>query len=257
MIDVDGPTRFATDAAAWDENDLARATNAGERGAADVLFTRSMPTLLNLSRAIAGRAMEAEELLAVALLSTWEKWSQGRGPVENAHAYIAQTMRNRLRDEMRAPRSRNVALDDANVHEFAHHDETDRIHAAIDNEIVGVAFARLSDEQRMLLTEVLVNGRKPQEVARELGRSSGRVSSAVYRAKAALRTELVAECLRRACPGAGCGTDQEGIALLIGAKHTWNAGHPAVAAAHECPGCRAGLQAYAALPGAQSVTVAA
>lgn len=257
MIDVDGPTRFAMVEAAGDENDLTRATNSGEPGAADVLLTRSMPALRNLSRAIAGRAMEAEELLSVALLSTWEKWSQGRGPVENARAYIAQTMRNRLRDEMRAPRSRNVALDATNAHDLAHDDETDRIHAAIDNEIVGAALARLLDEQRMLLTEVLVNGRKPQEVAIELGRSSGRVSSAVYRAKAALRTELVAECLRRACPGAGCGVDQEGIALLVGAKHTWNAGHPAVAEVRACPGCWAGLQAYAGLPGAQSVMAAA
>lgn len=256
MVYAEERTSVGASGIEWDENALARATNAGERRAASVLLTRGMPALLNASRAIAGRAMEAEELLSVALLATWEKWAQGRGPIENVHAYIAQAMRNRLRDEMRAPRSRNVALD-PRVHEFASGDETERIHAEIDNTIVVMAMHRLPEEQRMLLTDVVIDGRKPQSVAADLGRSAARVSSAVYRAKAALRTELVLECLRRACASPACCVDRAEVALLIGAKRSSQAEHPALAAARQCPGCRAGLQSYGVLAGLESSDIAA
>lgn len=256
MVYADERARVGAGAARWEENALARATNQGDRAAAGKLLDQSMPLLLHISRAIAGRTMEAEELLSSALLATWEKWSQGRGPVENAHAYIAQAMRNRLRDEMRAPRSKNVAFDPL-VHEFASPDETDRVHAAIDLGVVAAAMARLSDEQRMLLTHVVVDGRKPQSVGADLGRSAARVSSAVYRAKVALRTELVLECLRRACSSPECLAAHEEVALLVGAKSSWNTGHPDLDSARRCPECWAGLQTYASLSSAGAMPVAA
>jgi RNA polymerase sigma factor (sigma-70 family) len=234
--------------AAGEDTALARLTNTGDRSAAEVLLSRSMPTLLHLSRAIAGRTVEAEELLSTALLSTWEKWKQGRGPVENVQGYIAQAMRNRLRDEVRSPRSHNVALDPHHP-DLAYAGETDRVDSAIDQAIVSVALSRLSHDQRMLLTDVVVDGRPPRAVSAELGRTSAMVSSGVYRAKVALRLEVVLECLRRSCHSEKCRAGHERVAVVVAAKTVWDAADIALADARECPGCWAGLQAYDALAG--------
>lgn len=227
---------------------LARATNDGDQVAASALLSQSMPALRNASRAIAGRTMDAEDLLAAALLSTWEKWTQGRGPVENTHAYITQAMRNRVRDEVRAPRSRNIALDTVGF-ELTLPDETDRVHALLDHAIVAVAMGRLTDEQRMLLTHIVVDGEKPQAVAGHLGRSAGRISSALYRAKAALRFELARECLRRACTDPDCRTDRASVALRLASGAVPVLEDAVLGAARACCGCWSGVQAYTNLGG--------
>lgn len=248
MVYAKGRVRLAADIAFIEANRLARATNDGDRRAASALLRQGMPLLRNASRAIAGRAMDADDLLSAAVLSTWEKWVEGRGPVENAHAYITQAMRNRLKDEMRAPRSRNVALETL-PQELTLSDDTDRVHAAIDHAIVATAMTHLPDEQRMLLTHIVVDGRKPQAVAGETGRSAARISSALYRAKSALRIELVLECLRRACTASDCRVDRVGVALRIAATVNGDADDSALRAARACCGCWAGVQAYADLAG--------
>ncbi|MFJ2368202.1 RNA polymerase sigma factor [Microbacterium sp. NPDC087665] len=235
-------------AGASEQNALARRTNTGDLQAADLLLSQNLPELRILSRVIAGRAMDAEDLLSSALLTTWEKWTQGRGPVEKTQAYIAQSMRNRLRDEMRSPRSHNVALD-PHEHEFFCADETDRVHAQIDHSIVALAMSRLSAEQRMLLNDVIVDGRKPHTLGAELGRSAAVISTAVYRAKAALRTELVVECLRRACTDEHCAAEHRRVAGVVAAKSTWDDACPEVESVRRCPACSAGLEAYAVLAG--------
>jgi RNA polymerase sigma factor (sigma-70 family) len=228
---------------------LARATNGGDQRAASMLLSQSMPALRHASRAIAARTMDAEDLLATALLTTWEKWTQGRGPVENAHAYITQAMRNRLRDEVRAPRSRNIALDTLGF-ELTLPDETERVQARLDHAIVGVAMGRLTEEQRLLLTHIVVDGEKPHVVAGHLGRSAARISSALYRAKAALRVELALECLRRACATAGCQVDRVDVALRLASGAVPDGADPVLAASRACCGCWSGVQAYMSLGGA-------
>ena len=239
-----------------DEDALTRATNAGDRRAAAALLLHAMPRLRSTARSIAGSAMEADELLSAALLATWEKWTRGQGPARNARGYIAQAMRNRLRDEMRALRSRNVALD-VRLHEVAVPDETERVHATIDHSVLAAAMTRLTDDQRTLLTDIVIDGRKPHDVGADLGRSPARVSSAVYRAKVALRTSLALECLRRSCSSPDCSGRHEDIAVALGTRGAGSPRARELVTAQRCADCRGGVQWFSSLAGTTAFSRAA
>ncbi|WP_254791517.1 RNA polymerase sigma factor, partial [Curtobacterium sp. MCBA15_005] len=56
--------------------------------------------------------IDPEDLLSEALVRLVEKWASGNGPSEHVNAYVIRSMRNRVIDELRSPRSKTDAVED-------------------------------------------------------------------------------------------------------------------------------------------------
>lgn len=219
---------------------LAQRANTGDRAAADMLLRRHWEAMNATARYVAGHRFDAEELLAGALEKTWEKWSTGTGPDRNPPGYIAQSMRNRLRDEARSPRSRITSLVDED--DIMADDDLRFVETSADTSAVRDALLSLPLDQQELLIEVIVNGRKPRELEGSLHTSSAAISTGVYRAKQRLRTALLLRLLRSACAREHCRETQERTASET--IRTQGVGGPATALSWRCPDCGRGLHAF-------------
>lgn len=166
---------------------LVRAAASGDRDAAGEYFAQMLPTLTITSKRVAGITHDADDLLGDALLVVLAKWADGSGPTDNVPAYIAQTMRNRIRDDFRSPRSRVAALD--NVEEPASNADPRIRELEIESElaIVRKALAELPSDQQRVLVATVLEGRKPRDLEEHMARPASAIYSLSRRAKGNLR----------------------------------------------------------------------
>lgn len=165
---------------------VARAA-VGDRDAAGEYFARMLPSLTLTARRIAGISHDADDLLSDAVLVVLAKWLDGTGPTENVPAYIAQVMRNRIRDDFRSPRSRVAALE--NVDEPASTADPRIRELEIESElaIVRRALAELPTDQQRVLVATVLEGRKPRDLEEHMARPASAIYSLTRRAKGNLR----------------------------------------------------------------------
>lgn len=179
------------------------ATAGSVRSGSDVVgeyFLTHRSSLAGIARNLAGTVMDPQDLLSDALVSAL---SRGRGhTIENIGAYLYTAMRNRVRDELRSPRSRVVTL-----HEESLRDETapfSRIDLIRERTLVQRALATLPDDQRRALVGVAVDRIPARELTIELDRPAPAIHSLVNRAKGRLRRALLREALLESNPGPDC-----------------------------------------------------
>ncbi|MFJ4254327.1 RNA polymerase sigma factor [Microbacterium sp. NPDC090003] len=167
--------------------ELVRRAATGDRDAAGEYFSLMLPSLSLTARRVAGITHDADDLLGDALLMVLAKWSQGNGPTENVPAYIAQTMRNRIRDDFRSPRSKVAPLD--NVEEPASNADPRIRELEIESELAVVrrALAELPSDQQRVLVATVLEGRKPRDLEEHMARPASAIYSLSRRAKANLR----------------------------------------------------------------------
>ncbi len=165
---------------------VARAAT-GDRDAAGEYFARMLPSLTLTARRIAGISHDADDLLGDAVLVVLAKWLDGSGPTDNVPAYIAQIMRNRIRDDFRSPRSRVAALE--NVDEPASTADPRIRELEIESElaIVRRALAELPTDQQRVLVATVLEGRKPRDLEEHMARPASAIYSLTRRAKGNLR----------------------------------------------------------------------
>lgn len=181
---------------------VARAAT-GDRDAAGEYFARMLPSLTLTARRIAGITHDADDLLGDAVLVVLAKWLDGTGPTDNVPAYIAQIMRNRIRDDFRSPRSRVAALE--NVDEPASTADPRLRELEIESElaIVRRALAELPTDQQRVLVATVLEGRKPRDLEEHMARPASAIYSLTRRAKGNLRRTtlrlLLEEGARPAC----------------------------------------------------------
>lgn len=241
--------------------ELVRRAATGDRDAAGEYFALMMPSLTLTSKRVAGITHDADDLLGDALLVVLSKWSQGTGPTENVPAYIAQTMRNRIRDDFRSPRSKVAPLD--NVEEPASNADPRIRELEIESElaIVRRALAELPSDQQRVLVATVLEGRKPRDLEEHMARPASAIYSLSRRAKGNLRRTtlrlLLEENARPECVAAAqllpesVGDTPEGTTGGRSAEHY-----------RTCRYCRrswkrfAGLATLGALPLAGAVAVA-
>jgi RNA polymerase sigma factor (sigma-70 family) len=241
--------------------ELVRLAAAGDRDAAGEYFALMMPSLTLTAKRVAGITHDADDLLGDALLMVLSKWSQGTGPTENVPAYIAQTMRNRIRDDFRSPRSKVAPLD--NVEEPASTADPRIRELEIESElaIVRRALAELPSDQQRVLVATVLEGRKPRDLEEHMARPAAAIYSLTRRAKGNLRRTtlrlLLEENARPECVAAAqllpetVGDTPEGTKGGRSAEHY-----------RTCPYCRrswkrfAGLATLGALPLAGAVALA-
>ncbi|WP_314650445.1 sigma-70 family RNA polymerase sigma factor [uncultured Microbacterium sp.] len=165
---------------------VARAA-AGDRDAAGEYFARMLPSLTLTARRIAGISHDADDLLGDAVLVVLAKWLDGTGPTENVPAYIAQIMRNRIRDDFRSPRSRVAALENVDEPASTADPRIRELEIGSELAIVRRALAELPTDQQRVLVATVLEGRKPRDLEEHMARPASAIYSLTRRAKGNLR----------------------------------------------------------------------
>ncbi|MFK0403003.1 RNA polymerase sigma factor [Microbacterium sp. NPDC090225] len=241
--------------------EIVRRAATGDRDAAGEYFSLMLPSLTLTAKRVAGITHDADDLLGDALLMVLAKWSQGTGPTENVPAYIAQTMRNRIRDDFRSPRSKVAPLD--NVEEPASNADPRIRELEIESElaIVRKALAELPSDQQRVLVATVLEGRKPRDLEEHMARPASAIYSLSRRAKGNLRRTtlrlLLEENARPECVAAAQLLPEAVGDTPEGTKGGRSADHY-----RTCPYCRrswkrfAGLATLGVLPLAGAVALA-
>jgi RNA polymerase sigma factor (sigma-70 family) len=241
--------------------ELVRAASTGDRTAAGDYFAQVLPSLTLTAKRIAGITHDADDLLGEALLVVLAKWSEGTGPTENVPAYIAQTMRNRIRDDFRSPRSKVAPLD--HVDEPISHADPRIRELEIESElaIVRRALSELPEDQQRVLIATVLEGRKPRELEDHMARPAAAIYSLSRRARGNLRRAtlriLLEDNARPECVAAA-----QLLPEIVGDTPEETRPHRSSEHYRTCPYCRrswsrfAGLATLSALPIAGALTFA-
>ena len=234
------------------EPELVAAAKAGDRAAAGEFFSRHLEYLRAMSRRVAPTPDRAEDLLAGAIARLLELWARGHGPDENVLTYLVSSMRNRIIDESRSPRAREAFVEELPEARLAVTPDFRGVDLLREARFVRAAFGRLPPDSQHGIREVIVNGRPPREVAPELGRSAGALSTLVTRAKAALRRELLVVILREG--RAECAENAEGLpAQVLESPDAHPSSAPGLGHVLGCAECRANWGRYATLTSALGI----
>ncbi|MET0820298.1 MAG: RNA polymerase sigma factor [Aeromicrobium sp.] len=162
-----------------DDDELVRAVRAGDREAFGVLFARHAG-VARLVASRSGPAGEVDDVVAEAFACVLGQLCSGRGPVESFRAYLLTAVRHEAaRRAIRARRCELVADLEPPPVPPASAEAGDRIREA---------YATLPERWRRTLWQLDVEGRRPCELAAELGLTANAVSALGYRARTALRS---------------------------------------------------------------------
>lgn len=172
----------------------------GDRAAAGAYFQKNQRLLMAMAHRISGGVLDPDDLLSEAMITVLTKWSQGTGPERYANAYVIQTMRNRVKDELRSPRSRVGEITETNAP--LHDDSTEQHSADMHREyaIVRRALGLLPEDQRAVLVATVLEGRKPADLEEELGRPASAIYSLSRRARLNLRRATLRVVLEDGAP---------------------------------------------------------
>ncbi|WP_217135822.1 sigma-70 family RNA polymerase sigma factor [Leucobacter chinensis] len=178
---------------------LTARAQAGDQDAVakvvEFLISETRPMAFHLANGI----MDPEDLQGEAIENLLHLWGRGKGPSYGAAGYLIRSMRNRCIDELRSPRSRTENFDaDIEIIDFdARIDDID-----LHREFAWVrrALQTLPADHQHVLKEIHAAGRKPADVAADLGRSADGVYSLHRRAKISLKRALLVEILTEDAP---------------------------------------------------------
>lgn len=152
------------------------------------VFAQRERELRFAARSIAGGVIDPEDLLSEAIEGLIRAWSKGAGPVDGVVGYLVQSMRNRVIDELRSPRSKVISLSPESEPHVPGPEAT-----VINNELNGVlrsALSELPETWRSVLIEMSINGRKPAELSEKWNVPAPVISSRVARARRGLRSRI-------------------------------------------------------------------
>src|SRR6478736_5520210 len=168
---------------------LARA-RSGDEEAFAALWRRHLPAAHAAATPYRGR-VSAEDLVAEASARLFRLLSEGRGPSSNFRAYFVSTVRTVGVDAIRREMSL-VPTSTTDLDLLPGPDEGLSALSAqgVDTDLVREAFLRLSEGDRRLLWQTMVEGHPPRVVAPELGVSANVASARAKRARDELRGRL-------------------------------------------------------------------
>jgi RNA polymerase sigma factor (sigma-70 family) len=162
-----------------DDDELVRAMRGGDHEAYGELFARHAA----VARRVASRAGpfgEADDVVAEVFACVLDQLRSGRGPTQSFRAYLLTAVRHEAaRRAMMARRCEPVADLEPSSSASTSTEADDRIREA---------YATLPERWRRTLWQLDVEGRRPRELAVELGLTANAVSALGYRARAALRS---------------------------------------------------------------------
>lgn len=200
MLDALGkePGRRFGPTAAYEEEQQFDGVECSAKVAA--FFEANLGVLRAQARAIGGGLLDGEDLLSEAMLAVLERCAKGGPPPENIYGYVTKTMRNRVKDELKSPRSRVVASGILDEGVSTSSEEELLVDVKAESGLVRASFERLPEEYKAVLLHMTVLGNKPRQLAPRLNRTPAAVSSLHRRAKLRLRREVLVQLLSEQAP---------------------------------------------------------
>lgn len=164
------------------DEELVQAVRSGDDEAYGRLFTLHVAVAKRVA-ARHGPAAEADDVVSEVFARVLVQIRSGRGPRTSFRAYVLTSIRHEaVRRSVLARRCEPVA----DLEQWAGPAEPPEV-----DERLRQAYAGLPPRWRHALWDLEVEGRRPQELAAELGLSPNAVSALGYRARAALRSAYV------------------------------------------------------------------
>lgn len=169
-----------------DDADLARDAASGQEAAFEMLVRRHHGTIRGLTRRLAQRPVDADDLAQAAFLTAWRKIGTYRGGSFKAwlctiaYREFLQA-RRRQKNEVEFEESRHVVVFDTSAARMGDHLDLDR------------ALKELPENQRICVVLCVAAGLSHSEAAKATGWPLGTVKSHVNRGVAVLRKQLAAD----------------------------------------------------------------
>lgn len=179
-MDDDGSTTLT-------DGELVLLTRGGSAEAYAVLFRRHVPVLRAAARRCV-RPADVDDVVAEAFATTFDQLRRGRGPTTSVRAYLLTAVRHEA--GRRAVRDRRLVLVE-DVETWG--SRPDDVSARHDHDDIGLAFRRLPARWQRVLWQLEVEGRRPRDLADELGMTANAVSALGKRARAGLRRAYAGE----------------------------------------------------------------
>lgn len=223
---------------------LLQRARRGDNDAVGELLEALRPLMFHVAHQRASPTMPADDLVATATLRFIESLAKGGGPTSNPGAYLTTSIRNLATDHSKLRETANVSLD-ASVGEHrleVSPQDHPSIELLMERSAVRAAFARLKPEQRKVLQETAVDGRKPADIAGEQGQSANTIAAKASRARVALAIEMRAVMLAR-LGAEGCEPFREELSRDGLAKSPEARAH-----LDGCGRCTRALESFKAIP---------
>ena len=166
---------------------LVTLAREGHEAAFEALVRRYRRRLLSYCRRIVGSDSAAEDVLQQALLQAWVAIGRGTD-VSDPRAWLYRIVHNVAISSVRTRVSPALELADADMSTDTDHEAEQRI--AVRTALAGLA--ALPSLQRQVMLSTAVDGRSYDEIATELGLTSGAVRGLLYRARSTLRAAAAA-----------------------------------------------------------------
>lgn len=230
-----------------DLRDVELGSGASESGcdALGEYFVQNRSWLRPTANRLGSGLIDGEDLLGEVLVAVIDKLVGGTGQIDNVGPYLVQAMRNRVKDELRSPRSRVVGLQET---EELRQDDPAALHRVeVDHELrtVRSAFARLDPAEQRALSAVAVDGVKPRDLERELRCRPEEIYALLYRAKAKLRRAILQETLFAESQDAECRRVSAALpARLPGDLRRLRGLEPIASHLDQCPSCARAWEQY-------------
>lgn len=166
-----------------DDDDLVRAMRGGDHEAFGVLFARHAAVARRVASR-AGPASDADDVVAEVFTCVLVQLRSGRGPTTSFRAYLLTAVRHEAGRRVRLARRCSPVAD---LEPLVPAEEASSSPVDADDDLIE-AYATLPERWRRTLWQLDVEGRRPRELAAELGLSANAVSALGYRARTALRS---------------------------------------------------------------------
>ena len=161
---------------------------SGHRDAFAELYRRHRPAALRVARRLGAR-QDVEDVVAETFAQVLRQVSLGGGPHSAVRSYVLTAVRHEVGRRLEQ-RARTRPTDELEVL-----DGTTTLHGGrpdgSETQLVRTALSGLPERWRLVLWRVEVEGRRPREVADELGLRPNAVAALAYRARKALRQAYV------------------------------------------------------------------
>ena len=184
-----------------DDEQLIEATRNGDADAFGELYHRHRPAARAAAAALRIPRSERDDVVEEAFANIFATLQRGRGPRESFRPYLIAAVRNITFSRAR----RDVRADEGTRRLMTEIETADQAHELSVDDLVNAAFAQLPERWRHILVAVEIEGRKPAELAAELGLSPNATSALVARARRGLRSAYLDELRRDNRPHSSSG----------------------------------------------------
>lgn len=172
-----------------DEAELVTAARFGDREAFAELYRRFRPAARATAAALRVSRFDRDDVVDEAFANILSAFQRGNGPVDSFRPYLVAAVRNLVYNQSR----RNTRADEGCRRLTVDLMRDQLTSAEFEPEPLHRALEQLPQRWQHILQEVEVDGRRPAELAGELGMSANAVAALSSRARRGLRTAYLEE----------------------------------------------------------------